>query len=66
MSCGLNFIVPGYLLYFKDEIGKLFEKKLSVSCKKQRFEFFFRNIQIKPVFMNRSDVNKLIVKAKLK
>ena len=29
----LNFIVPGSLLYFKDEIDKLFEKELNVLCR---------------------------------
>ena len=62
----LNFIVPGSLLYFKDEIDKLFEKELNVLCRKPRFEKIFKKVQIKPVFTNRNNVKKLIVKTKLK
>ena len=62
----LKFIIPGSLLYVKNEIGKLFEKELSVLCKKSRFETNFRKVQIKPVFTNRNNVKKLIVKTKLK
>ena len=62
----LNFIVPGSLLYFKNEIDKLFEKEFNVLCKKPRFEKNFKNVQIKPVFTNRNNVKKLIVKTKLK
>ena len=64
----LNFIVPdpGSLLYFKNEIDKLFEKEFNVLCKKPRFEKIFKNVQIKPVFTNRNNVKNLIVKTKLK
>ena len=62
----LNLIVPGSLLCFKEDIVKVFEKELNVLCKKRRFGNIFRNIQIKPVFKNRSNVKKLVVKTKLK
>ena len=61
----LNLILPGSLLPFKQQIGKMFEKELKVLCKKSRFEFFFRNIIVKPVFTNRTNVKKLIVKTKI-
>ena len=62
----LNFILPGSLLSFKYEIDKLFEKEFNVLCKKSRFEKIFRNVKVKPVFTNRNNVKKLIVKTKLK
>ena len=61
----LNLILPGSLLPFKQQIGKMFEKELEVLCKKSRFEKIFRNIKIKPVFTNRTNVKKLIVKTKI-
>ena len=61
----LNLILPGSLLPFKQQIGKMFEKELEVLCKKSRFEIFFRNIKVKPVFTNRTNVKKLIVKTKI-
>jgi len=44
----------------------MFEKEFKVLCKKPRFEKIFRNIKVKPVFTNRNNVKKLIVKTKLK
>ena len=61
----LNLILPGSLLPFKQQIGKMFEKELEMLCKKSRFEKFFRNIKVKPVFTNRTNVKKLIVKTKI-
>ena len=61
----LNLILPGSLLPFKQQISKMFEKELELLCKKFRFEIFFRNIKVKPVFTNRTNVKKLIVKTKI-
>ena len=61
----LNLILPGSLLPFKQQIGKMFEKELEMLCKKSRFEKVFRNIKIKPVFTNRTNVKQLIVKTKI-
>ena len=61
----LNLIVPGSLLSFKNEINFLFEKEFATLCKKPRFEKIFKNVKIKPVFQNRSNVKKLIVKSKI-
>ena len=44
----------------------MFEKEFVLLCEKPRFEKFFKNVKIKPVFTNRSNVKKLIVKTKLK
>ena len=62
----LNLIVPGSLLPFKKEINLLFEKERSAFCKKSRFDKIFKLVKIKPVFENRSNVKKLIVKSKIK
>ena len=62
----LNIIVPGSLICFKQEIRKIFEQEMLLLNKKKRFEFFFRNVKIKPVFTNRNNVKKLIVKTNLK
>ena len=61
----LNFIVPGSLLPFKKEINLLFEKERTALCKKYRFDKIFKLVKIKPVFTNRSNVKKLIVKSKI-
>ena len=34
----LNLIFPGSLVFFKKEIGRLFEKYMSILCRKHRFE----------------------------
>ena len=62
----LNLIVPGSLLCFKKDIGKLFGKELLFCAKKTRLEKIFRNKNNKPVFMNRNDLKKLVVKTKLR
>ena len=36
----LNFIVLESSIIFKKEIGSLFEKEISLLCRKHRFEFF--------------------------
>ena len=61
----LNFIVPGSLLPFKKEINLLFEKEYIALCKKSRFDKIFKFVKIKPVFENRSNVKKLMVKSKI-
>ena len=61
----LNFSLPVSLLPFKHQIDNVFEKEFKVLCKKSRFEIFFRNIKVKPVFTNRTNVKKLIVKTKI-
>ena len=43
----------------------MFEKEFIKLFKKPRFEKNFRNVKIKPVFTNRSNVKKLIVKTKI-
>ena len=61
----LNLIVPGSLLPFKKEINLLFEKERIALCKKHRFDKIFKLVKINPVFANRSNVKKLIVKSKI-
>ena len=62
----LNLIVPGSLICFKQEIGNLFEKEIRLLSRKSRFEFFFRNVKIKPVFTIINSLKNMIVKTKLK
>ena len=61
----LNMIVPGSLLFFKKEINNMFDKEFIQLCKKPRFDKIFRNVKIKPIFTNKSNVKKLIVKTKI-
>ena len=61
----LNLVIPGSLLPFKNEINLLFEKERIALCKKHRFDKIFKLVKIKPVFTNRSNVKKLIVKSKI-
>jgi len=61
----LNLVIPGSLLPFKNEINLLFEKERIALCKKLRFDKIFKLVKIKPVFTNRSNVKKLIVKSKI-
>jgi len=61
----LNLIVLRFLICFKQEIGNLFEKEIRLLSRKSRFEIFFRNVKIKPVFTNRNSLKKLIMKTKL-
>jgi len=58
-------VLPGTLMPYKKEIAHIFSaEKTNFLCKK-RFANVFANIEIQPVFQNRANLKKLIVRTKL-
>ena len=62
----LNFILPGCLLPFKDEICSMFEREKRRFLANKRFYAVFSNTSLKPVFQNRNNLKKLVSRSKVK
>ena len=60
-----NLVLPGMLMPFKKEIANIFRlEKNNFLCKK-RFADVFANIEIQPVYQNRANLKKLVVRTKV-
>ena len=61
----LNFVLPGSLLTFKKEISEIFRLEKARLINNLRFQKVFAKIDIQPVFINRPNLKKLIVRTKI-
>jgi len=61
----LNFVLPGSLLPFKKEISEIFRVEKARFINNLRFQKVFAKIDIQPVFINRPNLKKLIVRTKI-
>ena len=56
----LNFILPGCLCPFKDEINRMFVSEKQKFLANKRFRAIFANTTLMPLFQNRKKLKKLI------
>ena len=61
----LNFILPGCLTPFKDEICKMFAIEKRKFLANKRFFAVFQNTSLQPVFLNRQNLKKLVSRSKI-
>ena len=61
----LNLVLPGSLLPFKKEISEIFRLEKARFISNPRFQKVFAKTDIQPVFMNRPNLKKLIVRTKI-
>ena len=61
----LNFILPGCLTPFKDEICKMFAIEKRKFLANKRFFAVFQNTSLQPVFSNRQNLKKLVSRSKV-
>ena len=61
----LNFILPGCLTPFKDEICKMFAIEKRKFLANKRFSAVFQNTSLQPVFLNRQNLKKLVSRSKI-
>ena len=61
----LNLVLPGSLLPFKKEISQIFRPEKARFTNNPRFQNVFAKTDIQPVFMNRPNLKKLIVRTKV-
>ena len=61
----LNLVVPGSLLPFQKEISNIFRLEKAKFISNPRFHKVFAKIDIQPVFTNRSNLKKLVVRTKI-
>ena len=61
----LNLVLPGSLLPFKKEISEIFRVEKARFINNLRFQKVFAKIDIQPVFINRPNLKKLIVRTKI-
>ena len=60
-----NLVLPGTLMPFKKEISNIFRlEKANLFCKK-RFANVFADLEIQPVYLNRANLKKLVVRTKI-
>ena len=61
----LNMVLPGSLLPYKKEICEIFRVEKAKFMFNPRFQKAFASTDIQPVFINRPNLKKLIVRTKL-
>jgi len=61
----LNFILPGCLTPFKDEICKMFAIEKRKFLANKRFLAVFQKTSLQPVFSNRQNLKKLVSRSKI-
>ena len=61
----LNLVLPGSMLPYKTEICEIFRGEKAKLMFNPRFQKDFASTDIQPVFMNRPNLKKLIVRTKL-
>jgi hypothetical protein len=60
-----NLVLPGTLMPFKKEIAHIFNSENTNFLCKKRFSDAFANIEIQPVYQNRANLKKLVVRTKV-
>ena len=61
----LNMVLPGSLQPFKKEICNIFRLEKAKFISNPRFHKIFAKVDIKPVFSNRPNLKKLLVRTKI-
>ena len=61
----VNLVLPGTLLPFKKEISNIVRVEKANFLSKKRFANVFADIEIQPVFSNRANLKKLVVRTKV-
>ena len=61
----LNFILPGCLYPFKDEICRMFANEKQKFLANKRFKAIFANTTLMPIFQNRKNLKKLVSRTKI-
>ena len=62
----LNFMLPGCLTPFKDEICSMFAIEKRKFLANKRFNAVFSNTSLQPLFQNRQNLKKLVSRNKVK
>ena len=60
-----NLVLPGTLMPYKKDIARIFNSEKTNFLSKKRFNNVFANIEVQPVYQNRANLKKLIVRTKL-
>ena len=60
-----NLVLPGTLMPFKKEISNIFRLEKVSFLSKKRFANVFADIEIQPVYQNRANLKKLVVRTKV-
>ena len=60
-----NLVLPSMLMPFKKEISNIFRVEKANFLSKKRFANVFADIEIQPVFSNRANLKKLVVRTKV-
>ena len=58
-------MLPGTLMPFKKEISNIFRLEKANFLSKKRFANVFADIEIQPVYQNRANLKKLVVRTKV-
>jgi len=61
----VNLVLPGSLMPFKKEISNIVRVEKANFLSKKRFANVFADIEIQPVFSNRANLKKLVVRTKV-
>ena len=61
----LNLVLPGSLQPFKKEISNIFRLEKAKFINNPRFHKVFAKVDIQPVFSNRPNLKKLLVRTKI-
>ena len=61
----VNLVLPGSLMPFKKDISNIFRVEKANFLSKKRFANVFADIEIQPVFSNRANLKKLVVRTKI-
>ena len=61
----LNMVLPGSRLPFKKEIRDIFRLAIAKLIQNKHFSRVFPNIDMQPIFANRANLKKLVVRTKV-
>ena len=61
----VNFVLLGTLMPLKKEISNIFRLEKANFLSKKRFANVFADIEIQPVYQNRANLKKLVVRTKV-
>ena len=61
----VNLVLPGSLMPFKKDITNIFRVEKVNFWSKKRFANVFADLEIQPVFLNRANLKKLVVRTKI-
>ena len=61
----VNLVLPGSLMPFKKDIANIFRVEKASFLSKKRFANVFADLEIQPVYLNRANLKKLVVRTKI-